>query len=117
MTEARAIEVVNIKEDMPSVDEARRRLKDEIERARARGVGVLKVVHGYGSSGVGGALRGALRKSLSLRKKEGLIREVIHGEKWDIFDPRVTAVLDRFPSLRRDPDLARSNEGVTIVVL
>ena len=111
------MEVINIKADMPSVDEARRLLKAEIERAKARGVGVLKVIHGYGSSGAGGALRGAIRKSLSLRRKEGVIQDFIHGENWSVFDERVVALIDRFPSLRRDQDLARSNEGVTIVVL
>jgi hypothetical protein len=38
---------------------------------------VLNVIHGYGSSGRGGALCIGLRKSFRLRKKEGIIKEVI----------------------------------------
>ncbi len=113
----RTIEVLNIKADMPTVEEARRRLLDAIKSARARGVQVVKVIHGYGASGVGGHLRSALRKSLSRRRKEGLVKEVIFGEAWSAFDERTRACLDQHPSLRNDPDLDRSNEGMTIVVM
>ena len=43
--------------------------------------------------------------------------DIVHGEKWDAFGDGARALLDRFPEIRRDPDLGRSNEGVTIVVL
>ncbi len=41
----KTVEVVNIKEDMPLVEEARRRLLDAIKSAKARNVPVLKVIH------------------------------------------------------------------------
>ena len=113
----KTIEVVNIKGDRPTVEEARRRLLDAIRDARARGVSVLKVIHGYGSSGAGGHLRSALRKSLARRRKEGLVREIIFGEAWSAFDERTRSCLEQFPVLRTDVDLERSNEGVTIVLL
>ena len=113
----KTVEVLNIKADMPTADEARRRLLDAIKSARARGVPVIKVIHGYGSSGVGGHLRSALRKSLSRRRKEGLVKEVIFGEAWSAFDERTRACLEQHPSLRTDVDLERSNEGMTIVVM
>jgi len=117
MPDDQSVETLNIKADMPSVEEARRRLIAAINGAKARGVGVLKIIHGYGASGVGGTLRGALRRSLSLRRKEGLIEDVIYGERWSVFDERALALIDRFPALRRDQDLNMSNEGVTVVVL
>ena len=117
MPDGPAIEILNIKAGMPSVEEARRRLIVAITSAKARGVGVLKIVHGYGASGVGGKLRGALRRSLSLRRKEGLIEEVIYGEKWSVFEEHSLSLIDRYPVLRRDQDLNMSNEGVTLVVL
>ncbi len=113
----KTVEVLNIKGDMPTVEEARRRLLDAIKSARARGVQVIKVIHGYGSSGVGGQLRPALRKSLARRRKEGLVKEFIIGEAWSAFDERTRACLEQHPSLRSDPDLDRSNEGMTIVVM
>ncbi len=111
------IRVLNIKESMPTVEEARRLLLDALRSARADGVEVLKIIHGYGSSGVGGALRTGLRQSLSRRRKEGLVREVIHGESWDIFEARTQELLQRHPALRRDRDLNNSNEGITLVIL
>jgi hypothetical protein len=113
----KTIEVLNIKADMPTAEEARRRLLDAIRSARARGVPVIKVIHGYGSSGVGGHLRSALRKSLSRRRKEGVVKEVIFGEAWSAFDDRTRACLEQHPSLRTDIDLERSNEGMTIIVM
>jgi hypothetical protein len=108
---------LNIKSDMPTVDEARRRLITELQRARARGVKAIKLIHGYGSTGVGGKLRDGLRSSLSRRKKEGLIQFFVIGEKWSIFEEQGRAALEACPELRGDSDLDRGNEGVTIVVL
>jgi len=114
---AGGMRVLNIKASMPTVEEARRILLDALRSARADGVGILKIIHGYGSSGVGGALRTGLRRSLSLRRKEGAVREVIYGESWDIFAERAQEILERHPALRRDRDLNNSNEGITLVIL
>jgi hypothetical protein len=54
---------------LPTLDEARRLVIEEIKGAKREGVKVLKVIHGYGSSGKGGALYVGLRKSFRLRKK------------------------------------------------
>lgn len=99
------------------MDEARKRLVNEINLAKRSGVKAMKVVHGYGSTGKGGALRDALRKSLLRRKKEGVISGYVYGEKWSIFEPDARAILEICPQLRSDPDLDRGNEGVTIVLV
>lgn len=109
--------MVDLKSDRPTVEAARGRLNAAIADAKRSGVAVLKVIHGYGSSGVGGTLRDKLRASLRHRRKEGVVREIIHGEKWDVFDERTRNLLEEFPSLGRDSDLSRSNEGITVVVL
>ena len=59
-----AIKTVVIKEGMPAVEQARARLQSELSIARRDGFKVLKLVHGYGSSGVGGDLRIALQSTL-----------------------------------------------------
>lgn len=108
---------LNIKSDMPTVDEARRRLIQELQRAKARGIKAIKLIHGYGSTGVGGRLRDGLRSSLARRRKEGLIQAYVIGEKWSIFEDAARAVLEACPELRGDSDLDRFNEGVTIILL
>ena len=112
-----AIREFNVKATMPAVEEARRLLLDELASARAGGAGVVKVIHGYGSSGVGGKLRGAVRRSLALRRKEGAIKNFIAGEDWSLFNEEARSLCDRFPALRDDPDYSRENPGITIVEL
>lgn len=112
-----SIKVLNIKADMPTVDVARRRLIEELKAARRGGFTAVKLIHGYGSTGTGGALRGALRSSLARRRKEGLIRSFVFGERWDVFDPAARELLEACPELGRDQDLARGNEGVTLILL
>ena len=111
------IHVVTLKAGMPTVEQARSRLKAEIDRAKNRGMTALKLIHGYGSSGVGGHLRGAIRNSLRKRRKEGTIRGFVPGEKWDIFEESTQMILLECPQLQHDPDLNNANEGVTIVLL
>jgi hypothetical protein len=55
------LRTVNLEEGLPSVEQARTRLVSEITSARSAGTRLLKVIHGYGSSGVGGDLRIALQ--------------------------------------------------------
>lgn len=108
---------INLEEAYPTVEEARQSLKSELERAKAKNVAVVKIIHGYGSSGVGGALRKGLRDSLARRKKERLIEEVVFGEKWSIFDERSQKLLERCPELAKDRDLCNSNPGISIVLM
>jgi hypothetical protein len=75
------------------------------------------VIHGYGSSGKGGALCVGLRKSLGLRKKEGAIKDFIAGEDFSIFDKTTLALLEAVPEMGGDPDLGAVNEGVSIIWL
>jgi hypothetical protein len=112
-----AIRTFNLEAGLPTLDEARRLVIDEIKRAKSAGARVLKVIHGYGSSGTGGKLCVGLRKSFGLRKKEGVIKDFIAGEDFTIFNETVLALLEAVPELRGDPDLGATNEGVTILWL
>ena len=107
----------NVEANFPTLDEARRLVIEEIRRAKRDGVRVMKVIHGYGSSGKGGALCVGLRKSFGLRKKEGVIKDCVAGEDFSIFNPTVLAMLETAPALRADCDLNNTNEGVTILWL
>ena len=111
------IRTFNVEAGLPYLDEARRLVIAEVKVAKRDGVRVLKVIHGYGSSGKGGALCVGLRKSFGLRKKEGVIKDFIAGEEFSIFNPKVLALLEAVPELRGDPDLGATNEGVTILWL
>lgn len=109
--------IVNVKDGMPTIEEARDLLKQEIASARQAGAKAMKIIHGYGSTGKGGVIKDAIRKSLSLRKKEGKISGYIIGEKWTIFNDEARKALESAGELNGDPDLERCNEGITIVLL
>ena len=111
------IKLVNLEEGMPTGNEARLRLDHELHRARQEGLALLKLVHGYGSSGVGGELRSAIQQSLAERVRAGQIRAFIAGEDWRVSDPQSWELLQRRPELKRDKDLGRGNRGISIVVL
>jgi hypothetical protein len=111
------IRTYNVEAGLPILDEARWLVIEEIKQAKREGARVLKVIHGYGSSGKGGALCVGLRKSFGLRKKEGVIKDFIAGDDFSIFNDRVLNLLEAVPELRGDPDLGAINEGVTIVWL
>lgn len=112
-----SVRTFNVEADLPSLDDARRQVIEEIRRAKRDGVRVLKVIHGWGSSGKGGKLCHGLRKSFALRKKERAIKDYIPGEDFSIFNQTVLAMLDAVPALRGDPDLNSTNEGVTVLWL
>ena len=111
------IRTYNVEAGLPTVDEARRLVIAEIKKAKREGVRVLKVIHGYGSSGKGGALCVGLRKSFRLRKKEGVIKDFVAGEDFSIFDATTLMLLESVPQLRGDSDLNATNEGVTVLWL
>src|SRR3974390_710204 len=112
-----AIRTINVEASLPTLDDARRRVIEEIRRAKRDGVQVLKVIHGYGSTGKGGALCFGLRKSFRLRKKEGIIKDAIAGEDFSIFNEIVLNFVEAVPDLRGDLDLGATNEGITILWL
>jgi hypothetical protein len=111
------IRTVNLKSDMPSVQEALQRLDREIAAGRKGVSPLLKIVHGYGSKGVGGEIRIAVQKRLHELSEEGQIRGCIFGEDWSKTCDETWRLLQSQPWLKDDPDLGRRNLGITIVVL
>ena len=107
--------VFRVKEDMPSVEEARQRLYEFLEASSGRETGLVKLVHGYGSTGKGGKLRHALRRSLGRMAREGKLVTAIPGEAWNSSSEQSKALLARYPWLRDDPDLNRANPGITVI--
>jgi hypothetical protein len=108
---------VNLKLDLPSVHEALQRLNRELALARQEGLLLLKVVHGYGSTGVGGDIRIAVQRRLQELVEAGEIRGCIFGENWSKSDQTTWRLLQKHAELKSDSDLGRRNPGITVVVL
>jgi len=110
------IKVVNLEEGMPTVAEARLRMEYEINNARKAGYRAVKLVHGYGSSGAGGALRNELQRDLRQAALNGNIRAFIAGEDWRVSNEITWELLKQCPEWKQDSDLGRGNQGISIVV-
>ena len=112
-----AIPELNIKRDHPTVEVARERLIQEIARAKKSGVTIVKVIHGYGSTGVGGTLREEMREQLSAMLKSRAVKQVLPGEDFNMFNRATADLTGRYPELLNDDAYNRSNKGITLVVL
>ena len=102
---------------MPLVHEALQRLDRELAVARQEKTKLLKLIHGYGSTGAGGDIRIAVQKRLLETVQNGQIRGCIFGENWSQSDDAAWKLLQSYPELKSDSDLGRRNRGITIVLL
>ena len=97
--------------------EALARLERELVVARQRADSLLKIVHGYGSTGEGGDIRIAVQKRLRELADAGEIRGCIFGEEWSRTSDATWRLVQAHPDLKKDADLGRGNCGITIVML
>ncbi len=102
---------------MPSVQEALQRLDRELALARQQRCFLVKLVHGYGSTGAGGDIRIAVQRRLRELADAGQIRECIFGEDWSKTEDATWRLLQAHSGLKSDPDLGRRNQGITVVRL
>ena len=109
--------VVNLESGMPTVEGAMIQLRQTLLTAKSRRVNIVKLIHGYGSSGTGGRIRTESRKYLARLKSQGKIRGFIPGEAFSIFEEDTRQAFLRCTDLRQDRDLDRYNNGVTFILL
>jgi len=113
----KGVRELNLELGRPSADEALRRLQADMAATRKIHQPVMKLIHGYGSSGTGGRIRTAVRKYLAEELSQGRVQTVIKGEDFSIFSEETRQLLARCPALREDRDLDAENRGVTFLLL
>ncbi|NCA92451.1 hypothetical protein EOM82_04275 [bacterium] len=104
---------INIKEGMPSVVEAMEHLKSCVSGAKQNKIKTLEVIHGYGSTGVGGKIREKARQWLIAQEKIGKIKTVIFGEEFEMFNDKSRNLKAKYPELISYYE--KGNHGITIV--
>jgi len=109
--------IVNLEEGMPTAAQALLRLERGLSLARQERAGLVKLIHGYGSKGVGGRLREEVQSELMRLKRNGQIRDYIPGEDFRASNAESWALVQKHRSLRDDHDFNRGNRGITLVVL
>lgn len=108
---------LNLEEGMPLVEEALDRMNIGLQEMRVSRVKVVKLIHGYGSTGQGGKICSGVRQELAAMKRKGFIREFIPGEHFGPLDAASRKLAEQEKGITRDPDYGRMNHGITVVVL
>ena len=113
-----AVREIDLEAGLPTVEEALRRLAVQLDRARAEGVRVVRVIHGWGSAaGGGGKIRAAARQWLQGQLERGRIRSYLPGDRYARALPEGRDFLRRHPALRPAENSDRNNPGITFVEL
>lgn len=105
--------VINLKEHMPTVKECLHKLKWEINSLKSQKK-IIKIIHGFGSTGKGGKLRIAIRNELIFLQQKKIIKYIVFGENLSIFDKQTRILLNICLELRKDNDLNAYNNGITL---
>lgn len=107
------IDLVNLEDGMPSVNEAMETLKNKIARCRQNKIKCLYIIHGYGSSGNGGAIRNKVRQWLNAQVKNGKIKVCVFGEDFNIVNEIPRGLNERYDGLEELTHV--HNHGVTVI--
>ncbi len=112
-----AQKTVNLEQGLPTVEQALTRLKRELATAKHEKIRIITFIHGYGSTGKGGAIRLESRKTLAYLTSLGELHTVIHGENFNRRHGSTKHLLSRFHDLSHHPHLNNNNKGITLVQL
>lgn len=113
--EGRVFRIVNLEKGMPPVRDALQRMHNEITTARLLGERLLVFIHGYGSSGRGGAIKDEVRRQLEYLFEKKEINDFIPGVDCDRRAKHFRQLLRRFPVLGKL--VRKPNPGITVVVI
>jgi len=111
------IRVINIKENNPNTDYALYLLDQEIKYSRAIGNRVIVVIHGYGSHGLGGEIKKAVKEYLPLLKRKKTILDFVFGENWGDLNETKIEICRISPEIILHENLQSLNSGVSVILL
>ena len=110
-------EIVNLEVDLPTISQALARLETAIHSGKQHRAVVLKLIHGYGSHGIGGDIRYAVLQSLIGFRKREFIVDFIPGDEVVEQHEKLRPLKKKFIVIKNDPDTTHPNAGVTFVIL
>jgi len=102
---------------MPTLHKAIRDVKNFLSENRKQQKRVVKIIHGYGSSGKGGVLRLGLRRELREMQEREEIRAFIPGEDLHKKATQYRNLFNDFSAIKSHHEFGKRNRGITIVIL
>lgn len=108
---------IDIKSNKQTVKEAIAQFEMEVETYKFGGFKVMKVIHGYGSHGVGGAIKDAFLKKCQDLKNRHVIEDFTCCDKWIDKNVVKKIAINYCADLIADGELKLLNPGCSIVIL
>lgn len=108
-------DLINLEENLPSADEALNMLKKHIKVSRNIKTKYLVIVHGYGSSGIGGKIKIKVRSWLQAQERNHKIRVVVFGEDYNMMNEQARQINANYKELHEY--YGKFNHGIFIVIL
>jgi len=104
----------NLEAGQPLVADAIRLLTNALLTYRRQGYRGVVVIHGYGSSGSGGAIKNAVKQMLRETSMCGIVRDFVGGEEWSLKKREFLGICH---GLTKYEAGIANNAGVTVVLL
>lgn len=108
------VKEINLEYGYPTVDAAVRNMVNHLGTCKRQGFKAVILVHGYGSSGVGGGIKAAVRSKLREPTLSGIVRAYCGGEEWNERNRELMSICQSLSDYNRKID---GNQGVTVVLL
>ena len=105
---------VNLEYGMPGIDSAVQNMKNALTTHKGQGYKAVILIHGYGSTGVGGGIKAAVTRSLGENSMRGIVRTYVGGEQWATRKRELLAICKDLENYERK---IANNNGITVVIL
>ncbi|MBU1141942.1 MAG: hypothetical protein KKG64_05395 [Firmicutes bacterium] len=106
----------DIKSDMPTTALAGVRLANIIRTCNGKDK-AIKIIHGYGSTGIGGSIKKTVHSSLRNRVRSGEIKAYIPGEAFSQTMGFDESIQTYSSLIKSDFDYNKMNDGITYIIL
>jgi predicted esterase len=105
---------INLEYGMPTADAAVMSMKNALVTYKRQNYKAVILIHGYGSSGVGGKIKTSVLRSLGDSSMRGIVRSYVGGEQWV---SRKREMLSICRDLENYQQTLTGNPGITVVIL
>lgn len=108
------VKEINLEYGSPTVDVAVRNMVNHLGTCKRQGFKAVILIHGYGSSGVGGSIKVAVRSKLKESSLSGIVKEYCGGEQWY---EKKREFISNCQQLSDFGNRVQGNQGITVVLL